>query len=554
MNLIDKTLNYFFPDKGLKREEKRSQTEVINALAKSVIRLLDEEKQFSNSGYSNGGASRTKPWVKGWHSHSRSAKSDIEMNRRTLRERTRDLAMNTAVGAAAVGSCRTNCVGQGLMPKPKIDYEFLGLTREQAQEMEKDIRKEFRIWAESTLCDNNDQNNFYELQQIAFSDWLKNGEEFCLIRYDEEQPYMPYQLRLKLVEADRVSTPNSFNADYTGIDKKEKDNTIMNGVEINKEGKVVAYHISSHFPGEYAPQQKWQRVEKRGKNTGNPNILHIFNSERADQYRGVPFLAPVIETIKQMSRYTEAEIMSAIVNSFFAVFVTTKDGAEVEEFGGVDGEPVEEEEDLVSGMNDTPDKIQQQEMELGSGSVHYLADGESVTPVSANHPASSFEGFMNALMKQIGAALEIAPEVLFKSFNKSFSASKAAMNESWKSFRTRRSWFVNDFCQEVYNLWFAEAVSKGRINAPGFFHDIRIRQAYTNCTWSGPTQGQIDPNKEVAAAAARVKEGFSTREDECAAMNGSNFEDNIRTLVNENKMLNEAQNALEREDKENEED
>ena len=215
---------------------------------------------------------------------------------------------------------------------------------------------------------------------------------------------------------------------------------------------------------------------------------------------------------------------------------------------------MEEEEDLVSGMNDTPDKIQQQEMELGSGSVHYLADGESVTPVSANHPASSFEGFMNALMKQIGAALEIAPEVLFKSFNKSFSASKAAMNESWKSFRTRRSWFVNDFCQEVYNLWFAEAVSKGRINAPGFFHDIRIRQAYTNCTWSGPTQGQIDPNKEVAAAAARVKEGFSTREDECAAMNGSNFEDNIRTLVNENKMLNEAQNALEREDKENEED
>ena len=289
--------------------------------------------------------------------------------------------------------------------------------------MEKDIRKEFAIWAESTLCDNNDQNNFYELQQIAFSDWLKNGEEFCLIRYDKECPYMPYQLRLKLVEADRISTPGSFNADYSGIDKKDKQNTIMNGVEITKEGKVAAYYISSCFPGEYESRQKWVRVEKRGKNTGNPNILHIFNSERADQYRGVPFLAPIIETIKQMSRYTEAEIMAAIVNSFFAVFITTKENAEIEEFAGVDGEAV----DGLEGDQELPER---QEIEVGSGSVHYLAEGEGVTAVAANHPSTSFDGFINALMKQIGAALEIAPEVLLKSFNKSFSASKAAMNES----------------------------------------------------------------------------------------------------------------------------
>ena len=548
MKSIDKIISYFFPERGLKRQEIRSQTEVINALAKSVTALMDEGRRFSNSGYSNGGASRTKTWAKKYRSESKSAKSDIEMNRRLLRERTRDLAMNTAVGAAAVGSCRTNCIGQGLVPKPKIDYEFLGITREQAQEIEKDIRKEFAIWAESTLCDNNDQNNFYELQQIAFSDWLKNGEEFCLIRYDNECSYMPYQLRLKLVEADRISTPGSFNADYSGIDKKEQQNIIMNGVEITKEGKVTAYHISSHFPGEYASQQEWTRVEKRGKNTGNPNILHIFNSERADQYRGVPFLAPIIETIKQMSRYTEAEIMAAIVNSFFAVFVTTKENGEIEEFSGVDGGP-------DGGMEEGTELQEmpaRQEIEVGTGSVHYLADGEEVTAVAANHPSSSFDGFINALMKQIGAALEIAPEVLFKSFNKSFSASKAAMNESWKSFRTRRSWFVNDFCQEVYNLWLAEAVSKGRINAPGFFHDLRIRQAYTNCTWNGPTQGQIDPGKEVAAAAARVAEGFSTREDECAAMNGSDFEDNIRTLSNENRMLSEAKNALEREEKKDE--
>lgn len=538
MNIADRIVSYFSPGAALRREKKRSQEKVIHSMSESVSQLLGDNR-YTNTGYSNGGASKTKTWAKRYRAASGSPKRDIEKNRKTLRERTRDLAMNTAVGAAAVGSCQTNCVGQGLVPKPKLDHEFLGITRDEAQRIEKDIREEFGIWAESTLCDNNDQNNFYELQQIAFADQLKNGEEFCLIRYADEQSYMPYQLRLKLVEADRVSTPGSYNADYTGIDKEMNGNTIMNGVEIDKEGKVVAYHISSHFPGEYSGKKEWARVEKRGKNTGNPNILHLFHGERADQYRGVPFLAPVIEAIKQMSRYTEAEIMAAVVNAFFSVFITSKDGEEPEDFEGDDGSAEE-------GAEGQP-PLHPQEVKLGSGTVHYLEEGEGVHAVAANHPSSGYDGFIDALLKQIGAALGIAPEVLLKHFNKSFSASKGAMNESWKTFRTMRSWFVNDFCQEVYNLWFAEAVSKGRINAPGFFNNPRIRKAYTKCTWNGPTQGQIDPGKEVEAAAARVREGFSTREDECAALNGSNFEDNVRTLANENRILGEAQKALESE-------
>lgn len=539
MNIADRIVRYFSPGAALRREKKRSQERVIHSMSGSVSQLLGDGK-YTNTGYSNGGASKTKTWAKRYRAASGSPKRDIEENRKTLRERTRDLAMNTAVGAAAVGSCQINCVGQGLVPKPKLDHEFLGITREEAQRIEKDIREEFAIWAESTLCDNNDQNNFYELQQIAFADHLKNGEEFCLIRYADEQPYMPYQLRLKLVEADRVSTPGSYSADYTGIDKEENENTIMNGVEIDKEGKVVAYHISSHFPGEYSGKKEWARVEKRGKKTGNPNILHIFHGERADQYRGVPFLAPVIEAIKQISRYTEAEIMAAVVNAFFSVFITTKGGEEPEDFKGDD-------DSVEAGAEEQP-PLSPQEVKLGSGTVSYLEEGEEVHAVAANHPSSGYDGFVDALLKQIGAALGIAPEVLLKSFTKSFSASKGAMNESWKTFRTMRSWFVNDFCQEVYNLWFAEAVSKGRISAPGFFNDLRVRKAYTKCTWNGPTQGQIDPGKEVEAAAARVREGFSTREDECAALNGSNFEDNVRTLTNENRILGEAQKALEREE------
>ena len=53
--------------------------------------------------------------------------------------------------------------------------------------------------------------------------------------------------------------------------------------------------------------------------------LVIFESERAEQYRGVPYLAPVIESLKQLTRYSEAEIMAAVINGFFTVFITTEE-------------------------------------------------------------------------------------------------------------------------------------------------------------------------------------------------------------------------------------
>lgn len=536
MSFWDKVEERISPAAALRRAQIRNQIARLNVetdVREAAGMILDTAlgAGVENSGYSNGGASRRKSWAKKYHSRSLSPKSDIERNRKLLRERSRDLTMNAPLATAAVNSTRTNCVGSGLIPKPKIDYEFLGISQEEARELERLIKKEFALWAESSLCDNNDQNNFYELQQIAFTDWLRNGEEFVLIKYGRVQPYMPYRLRLKLVEGDRVCTNGSFDGEYDGSDRKEKNgNYVMNGVEIDKEGRVVAYHICSQFPGEDGiTEKKWTRVQKRGKRTGNPNILHIFNGERADQYRGVPFLAPVIESLKQLTRYTEAEIMAAVINSMFSVFIRTEDAEGVSDFSGVDDET---EEDEIREEDD--------EIELGYGTVNFLKVGESVEAVESKHPSANFGTFVSAVSNQIGAALEISPEVLLKKFSNNFSASKGALNETWKAFKMRRKWFVNDFCQAVYELWFSEAVSTGRIKAPGYFNNPLVRKAYTNATWNGPAQGQLDPLKEVNATVKRLQYGLSTREDECAMMNGSDYEDNVRTLRSENEMLKNA--------------
>lgn len=55
-----------------------------------------------------------------------------------------------------------------------------------------------------------------------------------------------------------------------------------------------------------------------------PNILHIIETERPDQYRGVSYLAQVIEPLLQLRRYTETEITAAMIESSFAGFVKTE--------------------------------------------------------------------------------------------------------------------------------------------------------------------------------------------------------------------------------------
>lgn len=539
----------YFSDKRALREGKRAleiaktEQEIERSKNRALMMRMQREaaERFTDSGYSHGGASRSATWAKGYNSESLSPKSDIEENRKLLRERTRDLAMNSPVATAAVNATRTSCVGTGLKPKPKIDYELLGTSKEAASDLEKKIKNEFSLWANSTLCDACDLNNFYELQQIAFLDWLKNGEEFVLVSYAKKTENMPYSLRLRLILADRISTPGAYGGEYDGFDKEQPDgNRIMNGVEIDRQGKVVAYHISSTFPNENEVNKtEWKRVLKRGATTGNPNILHVFNAESAEQYRGVPFLAPVIMSIKQLTRYTEAEIMAAVVNSMFAIFIQTESGDDIDGFGGEDDD-----------MNTAPSDGD--EIKLGAGTINFLKEGEKVEAVESKHPSGNYESFVGAFSMLIGAALEISPEVLMKKFSNNFSASKGALNETWRAFSMRRKWFVDDFCKQVYELWFAEAVSIGRIKAPGFFADPLIRNAYTNATWTGPAQGCLNPVQEANAAVIRIKNGLSTREDECAAINGTDYEDNVRALENENERLAQANRAMNKEETDSE--
>ena len=101
----------------------------------------------------------------------------------------------------------------------------------------------------------------------------------------------------------------------------------------------------------------------------------------------------------------------------------------------------------------------------------------------------------------------------------------------------RRKWFVDDFCQPVYEVWLAEAVARGRVKAPGFFSDPLIRAAWCGARWIGPTQGSLDPLKEAKAAVLQIQHGLKTHEQVTRETGGGDWDENVEQLAAENQKL-----------------
>lgn len=497
-----------------------------------------QNKKIVNTGYSSGGASRTKESLRKWNPIQSSPASDIGINLETLRNRSFDQAINTPIGASAIHTSSMNAVGAGLKCFPRIQYKQLGMSAEDAREWNKKTSAEFSIWAESKDCDVCRRNNFYDLQSILYETQLASGDSFALFQRRIPTDNMPYSLRIKALEATRVSNPYNIHATgivgpYAVIMQAPNGHRIVNGVEIDQDGAVLAYWVSNKVPYDLTDttMADWARVEAFTVQ-GMPNILQICHDTRPESYRGVPLLAPVIETLKQLSRYTTAELTSAIIKSFFSIFfVNTQAGSTVEDI-------------MPSAYSEQPDDgapcVDVSQYGLGPGTIGALPKGVSVQSVDASKSMSTFEPFTKQLVKQLGAALGIPYEVLMKNFESSYSASRAALLQAWQEFVLRRTWFARDLCQPVYEAWLLEAIAIGRIKAPGFFDDVRIRKAWCNANWYGPTMSILDPVKDVTGSGLRVTYALSTHEQEAAEMTGTDFEENIDQLKYENDLIKKA--------------
>jgi len=460
-----------------------------------------------------------------WFAASGDADAETLLSLQALRDRSRDLVRNAPAATGAIEKLVAGVIGSGLRLQASIDREVLGLSESAAQKWQEKAQYEFRIWSESKDCDYMRQLNFVGLQRLAFRSKLTSGDCFVLLPYKKNEP-MPYNLRIQLIEAERV------------VNDKDLSDTaeIAGGIERTPNGIPKAIYIRTPHPGaalfsigNIAP--KWQRVPFYGNKTGRRNVLHLIDVARIGQMRGVPILAPVIDTLKQVTKYAEAELFAAVINAMVAIFIKrpVNDPAVS---GGIEYKEGEE-------PWNRPDNYK-----LGAGTYIDGAPGEELNVVDAARPSSQYDPFFTACMKQIGMALGIPFEVLINHFSASYSASRAALLEFYETVLRMRDDFADNFNQPIYEEFLAEAVMLGRLHAPGFFTDPMRHIAYTGAYWVGDSQKQIDEVKEATAANIRIKGFTSSLQIECSKR-GLDYKDILRQRAEEKQFAKEAGLELE---------
>lgn len=462
--------------------------------------------QAMGGGYDGAGRGRA---LQRWTPPGRSADADLLPDLARLRNNSRDLVRNNPLAGGALRTVRTNVVGTGLKLKARVDREALGLSEDAAEAWERAAEREWRLWARSPDCDAARGCSFAQLQALAFHSVLENGDAFVL-NLAIERPHRPHALTLQLIEADRVCNP----------DNRLDTPTLAAGVERDGLGAPVAYWISHTHPGDFhgGAQRGWTRVEAFGRRSGRRNVLHLYQPDRIGQSRGVPYLAPVIAAFRQLGTYSEAELFAAVANACFTIVAKAENGGHI-----------------------TPSPLAMPETQQGSGElarvdlafepglvIEGLRPNESVEGFAPGRPNAAFDPFVQAVLRQIGVALELPFEVLIKHFTASYSAARAALLEVWKFYRMRRSWLAEALCQPVYETLITEAVARGRLDAPGFFDDPAIRAAYLGADWVGPSPGQLDPEKEANAAAKLIDLSISTLAEQTASITGGDWEENIQ--------------------------
>ncbi len=395
------------------------------------------------------GASTSTRALRTWVPSARSADADTVPDLKTLRSRSRDLVRNAPIAGGAINGLSTNVVGTGLTLQAAIDRDTLGLTPEQATKWQARAEQIWNHWARRS--DIRRKHQFKQLQDIIFRSVLESGD-LLVIRRRQMLPGDLLGLKLQLVEADRVSTP----------DNKLGDPNIVDGVKLNKDGAAVSYFVSNRYPESGMGERdwinqltrKWVQVMALGAASRKRQVLHIGELSRPGQTRGVPYLSSVIEPIKQLERYTEAEIAAAVIASYFTVFTKTE-AAEGLANTTIDPNAVE----LGTVNSKTND------LELGPGMINDLMPGEDIEIADPKRPNSNFDPFVQAVLVQIGMRLEIPLEVLTKQFKASYSAARAAMLEARRFYAKRRAWLTIDLCEPVYEWVIEEAILRGFIDA-----------------------------------------------------------------------------------------
>ncbi len=407
-----------------------------------------------------------------------------------LRVKSRDLARRNAWAGSAIDAFVTNCIGTGIKPQSIVaDAAF----REAVHAL---------WWDWCYEADAAGITDFYGLQALACRAMLEGGECFVRLRARRPEDGLAVPLQLQVLEAEHV--PLTFNTTLAS------GNVVRAGIEFDRLGRRVAYHLTRVHPGDPAARIGDHDLVR----VPAGRIAHLYRPLRPGQIRGEPWLARALVRLNELDQFDDAALVKAKVAAMFTGFVTSPHPE-----GAVLGEgEADEDGDL--------------KVSLEPGSMQRLDPGQDVKFTEPADAGGNYDAFFRNQLRAVATAAGVTYEQLSGDLTQvNYSSIRAGLLE----FRRRcemiqHAVVVHQLCRPVWREWMATAVLAGALEAPGF---ERNPAPYLAVKWIPQGWQWVDPEKEFKAVVLAIRAGLMSRSEAISAF-GYDAEEIDREIAADN--------------------
>jgi len=318
----------------------------------------------------------------------------------------------------------------------------------------------------------------------------QDGEAFAVLTSNPRLPTQ-VQLDLRLIEADRVCTP----------DLNAREANAVDGIVFDEAGNPVEYHVLRQHPGEALAgfYLDYDRLPAA-------SVLHWFRADRPGQARGIPDIMPALPLFAQLRRFTLAVIAAAETAADFAGILYTDAPAGGESEAAEPFEPIELEQRALVTM----------------------PGGWKMSQLQAEQPATTYAEFKKEILNEIARCLNMPFNVAAgNSSGYNYASGRLDHQTYFKAIRVDQAQLECVVLDRILAAWLDEAslIPDLLPASLGPFADWAHQ-------WFWDGQEHVDPAKEASAQATRLANHTTTLAHEYARQ-GRDWEEALRQRAKE---------------------
>lgn len=343
------------------------------------------------------------------------------------------------------------------------------------------------------IADLNGRHHFRKLTKIAVSSTIGDGDIFGQL--DRRNGI----LQIAMIEADRVSSHGNYNSDA---------DRMIGGIGLDGNGRPSFIRVWNRTAyGQFNGSQDLPRDQ----------FVHMYDSDRADAYRGVTHYHNVLDKTRDLKETIRASTLTAKRKSRLAFFwkVVTGGKPSVDLFGDSNGNGAPE------GSGNTPN-IQS----VGEAADVYGFPNEDVKAVEDNQPSEGWFKLMEWLVREIATGLDLPFGVVWHMSGLGGPAVRFEINQANRVFVA----FLEDVLEPMWlrpiaGAWLPMEIASGRLPFHPLWYQFKTPR---------PASISIDLGRDSKAGVEENRAGLTTATDWYAEVD-EDFEEQTDRLVYEAK-------------------